>query len=415
METYRELEVNLPEEIVALKSSVHEFARDVMRPNSIKLDRLADPKDTIAPQSPLREVLRAAYGLGYHTASLPERVGGLGLRGLAMHIMLEEMGWGAADLAISIAVTSFPFSSASMSGRQELIDDFVKPFVRNTDASMIGCWAITEPDHGTDQLAVETPQFRDPKIGGQVTARLDGDVYVINGQKSAWVSNGTIATHAALFLNLDSSKGMAGGGIAFVPLDLPGVSKGKPLDKLGQRSLNQGEIFFDQVRLPRRFLLIDSSFYEIAMRRTLTFANSSMAAIFTGLARAAYEQALQYTMQRIQGGKPISQHQLVQRRLFEMFTKVETCRALSRSVMTYNHQGADPSAEHAIAAKTYCTQAAFEVASEAIQLHGGNGLTREYPVEKLFRDARASMIEDGCNYALSVIGAQHILAKMVAK
>jgi alkylation response protein AidB-like acyl-CoA dehydrogenase len=412
VETYRELEVEIPEELLALKSAVHQFARDVMRPNGRKLDRFHDPKDTIAPDSPLREVLRAAYGLGYHTASLPERVGGLGLRGLAMHIMLEEMGWGSADLAISIAVTSFPFSSASMSGKPDLIEEFVKPFVRDTSGSMIGCWAITEPDHGTDQLAVGTSQFKDPKITGQVTARLDGDVYIINGQKSAWVSNGTIATHAALFLNLDSSRGMAGGGIAFVPLNLPGVSKGKPLDKLGQRALNQGEIFFDQVRLPRRLMLIDSTFYEVAMRRTLTFANSAMAAVFTGLARAAYEQALEYTTQRIQGGKPISQHQVVQKRLFEMFTKVETCRALSRAVLAYNHKGKDPSAEHAIAAKTYCTQAAFEVASDALQLHGGNGLTREYQIEKLFRDARASLIEDGCNNALSVIGAQHILSKL---
>ena len=246
METYRELEVDLPEELLALKSAVHQFARDVMRPNSRKLDRFHDPKDTIAPDSPLREVLRAAYGLGYHTASLPERVGGLGLRGLAMHIMLEEMGWGSADLAISIAVTSFPFSSASMSGKPDLIEEFVKPFVRDTSGSVIGCWAITEPDHGTDQLAVGTSQFQDPKISGQVTAHLDGDVYIINGQKSAWVSNGTIATHAALFLNLDSSRGMAGGQA----IDLACVDKALDLPELERmHRLKTGALIRAAVRL----------------------------------------------------------------------------------------------------------------------------------------------------------------------
>src|SRR5208282_6535094 len=132
-------------------------------------------------------------------------------------------------------------------------------------------------------------------------------------------------------------------------LNLPGVSKGKPLNKLGQRALNQGEIYFDNVRIPRSWMLTKSAGYELELERTLTFANSAMAAAFTGVARAAYEEALEYSKQRVQGGQPICEHQLVQKRLFEMFTKVEACRALSRPVTVYNSSSGAPSLQHAIA------------------------------------------------------------------
>ena len=411
MDLYRELNVGLPKDIESVKEGVHRFAKDVLRPAAVKLDRMTDPRDVIALDSPLRSVFKQAYQLGYHVAGLPTEIGGMGLRGLGMHVLIEEMAWGASDLAISLLATSFPFAAAAASGNPELYEKFVKPYIADRDGSLIGCWAITEPQHGSDELVPGTPQFHNPRVTGQVVARADGDSYVINGQKAAWVSNGTIATHAALYLTTEPKAGMAGGGIAFVPLNLPGVSKGKPLNKLGQRALNQGEIFFDNVRIPRKWMLTKSEGYELEVERTLTFANSAMAAAFTGVARAAYEEALDYSKQRVQGGQPICEHQLVQKHLFEMFTKVEACRALSRAVMTYNQTSTTPSLEHAIAAKTFCTQASFEVASDALQVFGGNGLSKEYGIEKLFRDARASLIEDGTNDVLSLAGARHILSR----
>jgi len=410
METYRELSVDLPEEYESLKQSIRQFAKEVLRPAGLALDRVSDPQDVIAADSPLRQVLRTAYRLGYHTVGMPAEFGGLGLRGLGLQIFLEEMGWGSVDLTFSITVAGFPFTLAALSGNQRLIDEYVKPFVDDKDASLIGCWAITEPAHGSDRLALGSERFRDPKVSGQVVARPDGDSYVISGQKAAWVSNGTIATHAATYLTVDPSKGMAGGGVAFIPLDLPGVSKGKPLNKLGQRALNQGEIFFDDVRIPRSYMMVGPEAYELVLSRTLTAANASVGAVLTGVARAAYEEALAYSKQRVQGGTPICEHQLVQKQLFEMFTKIEACRALSRATMVYNEKAANPSLEHAIAVKTFCTQAAFEVASAALQLFGGNGLSKEYMIEKLFRDTRSSLIEDGTNEVLSLAGARRILS-----
>ena len=409
MDLYHELNAEFPKDLQPIKESVHRFAKDVLRPAGEKLDRMDDPRDVIALGSPLRSVLKQAYQLGYHVAGLPTEIGGMGLHGLAMHVLIEEWGWGAVDLAICLLATGFPFSAAAASGDPELFEKFVKPYIADREGSLIGCWAITEPQHGSDQVMLGSAQFHNPRVTGQVVARADGDSYVINGQKAAWVSNGTIASHAAVYLTTEPKAGMAGGGIAFVPLNLLGVSKGKPLNKLGQRALNQGEIYFDNVRIPRKWMLTRADGYELELTRTLTFANSAMAAAFTGVARAAYEEALDYSMQRVQGGQPICEHQLVQKRLSEMFTKVEACRALSRAIMIYNQTSTAPALEYAIAAKTFCTQASFEVASDALQVFGGNGLSKEYRIEKLFRDARASLIEDGTNDVLSLTGARHIL------
>ncbi|HYB92227.1 MAG TPA: acyl-CoA dehydrogenase family protein [Candidatus Binataceae bacterium] len=413
METYLELSTNIPKEYEALRESAHKFAKEVMRPASIELDRMADPRDVIAPDSPLRRVLKRAFELGFHIAALPTQMGGLGLSPLGSHILHEELAWGAVDLSLSIGCAGFPAMTAARSGKPELFETFVKPWLSNRDASFIGCWAITEPNHGSDTLIVGTSDFHNPKVTGQVVARADGDSYVINGQKSSWVSNGTIATHAALFLSVHEARemGMAGGGVAVVPLNLPGVSKGKPLNKLGQRALNQGEIFFDNVRIPRSYMIVGPDQYEEHVHRTLTGANGGMSTSFTGLARAAFECALNYSKERVQGGRPICEHQLVQKHLFEMFTKVEACRSLSRAVAMHNGASPNASLAHAIAAKTFCTQASFEVASDALQVFGGNGLSKEYPIEKLFRDARASLIEDGTNDVLSLAGARQLLLR----
>jgi len=405
----KEFDVSLTREQQALKESVHQFSEQVLRPTAAALDRLHDPQQVLEPASPLWTAFKGAYARGYHAALIPVEYGGLGLQGLSVQLALEGLAWGSADFAGSLTVTGFPFASVATTGQKDLIEELVVPFVADKEARHIGCWAITEPLHGSDQLMPGTLQFHDAKISGQVVARPDGNHYIINGEKSAWVSNGTIATHALTYLTLDSSKGMAGGGVAFIPLDLPGVSKGKPLDKLGQRALNQGSIRFQDVRIPKRYMLVDASRYEAVLEQTLVLGNGAVSAICTGIAQAAYEYALAYTRTRTQGGKPLCEHQLVQKHLFDMFTKVETSRALSRAAMTYNAASPTPALEYAIAAKTYCSQACLEVADSALQLFGGRGLSREYPIEKLFRDARATLLEDGANDILALVGARRIL------
>lgn len=410
MSTYLEVDRTLTPVHRQLKDDVHAFARDVLRPAAAELDRLATPAQVIDRASVLWTTLRTAYGLGFHTALVPRECGGMGLSGLALHIALEELGWGSADFAASLAVTGFPFASVAGTGNRELIDELVKPFVADTSASIVGCWAITDPGHGSDQFMASTPQFYDATIIGDAVARPDGDDYVIRGRKAPWVSNGTISTHGLVHVTLEPSRGLAGSGIAFIPFDAPGVSKEPPLDKLGQRALNQGAMVFDDVRISKRYMLVGPEIYEIVLRQTLSLTNAAMGAIFTGVARAAYEEALAYCKTRIQGGKPLAEHQLVQKHLFDMFVKVQTCRHLSRAAFVYNETAQPPALEHSVAAKVYCTQAAYEVTDTAVQLFGGRGMVRGSLVEKLYRDARASLVEDGCNDVLSLVGAREILA-----
>jgi alkylation response protein AidB-like acyl-CoA dehydrogenase len=410
---YTDLNKTLTDDQQLLKEQVHEFAAQVMRPASIALDKMT-PEETIAEGSPMWGAIRTAYDSGYHLRNFPERLGGAGLGPLESHIVNEEFGWGSAGLAIALSVTSLPFSFAAIrADDKRIMEEVVMPFVEDKQGRYVGCWAITEPGHGSDTLMPGTKYFTDPSITYGLNAVLDGDEYVLNGQKSAWVSNGTIATHALAFLGVDKSKGMAGGGIALVPLNLPGVSRGAPLNKIGQRALNQGEIFFDNVRIPKNYMLVPPEMYTYGIDAVLAGANAYMGSTFTGLARAAFEEGLTYAKDRVQGGVPIVEHQLVQKKIFDMFVKVETARQLSRATVLYNNRQQPPGTLYSISSKVYCTQAAFDVASDALQLHGGYGLTKEFLIEMLFRDARASMIEDGSNDILSLTAARRIIDQYV--
>ncbi|HSF47581.1 MAG TPA: acyl-CoA dehydrogenase [Burkholderiales bacterium] len=239
----------------------------------------------------------------------------------------------------------------------------------------------------------------------------DGDEYVIDGKESSWVSNAAIASHMVASLTLISDRNVAGPAIAFIPLDLPGVSKEQPLDMLGQRGMAQAAVQFKDVRVPRRYVLIEYVQYEAELVKTLAFINAAMGAIFTGVARAAFEAAVEHVREREQGGKRLIDHQLVQKRLFEMYTAVETCRALSRAAMLYD-EAIGPLMERAIAAKTHCTRAAFEVADSAMTLAGAQALTRGHFLGKLFRDARASLMECGSNDVLALLAARQLAARL---
>jgi alkylation response protein AidB-like acyl-CoA dehydrogenase len=155
-------------------------------------------------------------------------------------------------------------------------------------------------------------------------------------------------------------------------------------------------------------MVIGSDAYGFILETVLTLANAGMGTIFVGVARAALEHALAYAKERVQGGVPIFQHQSVKARLFKMFAQVEAARSLARRVVVYNAMNQPGLVQYSIASKVFSTSTAFEAASSALQIYGGNGLSREYPVEKLLRDARASMIEDGCNDILSLVGAEKL-------
>jgi alkylation response protein AidB-like acyl-CoA dehydrogenase len=317
-------------------------------------------------------------------------------------MFMEELSAASVGLALITLVDCFPALLAAQSGRKDLIEEFTIPFVEDKKAERMGCWCATEPDIGSDLVLTTEENYSNPDIQFKTMAVREGDKYYVNGQKAAWVTNAPAANTAVFYCCTDPGKGMIGSSGFLIPLDIKGVKKGPALDKIGQRDLPQGEVFFDNAEVSEKYLISKPEMFREVFSQTLALGNTVVATAFTGLARGAFEEALTYAKARVQGGKVICRHQLIQKKLFDMFMKVEAARAISRSVMIYNLSNPVPRLEHAAAAKVFCTEAALWVASEAVQIFGGNGLTREYPVEKFFRDARASLIEDGTNETLSL-------------
>ena len=398
----RGLEADLTEEEQAIQEVAHRFAAEVMRPVGEKLDKMT-PEEVVADGSPLFDYLAKVQESGIlDLAALAEMDDYQKSR--IFPIIFEEFGWGDSGLAIATLASSIPAFAAHGTGDAEIIEKF---------GGVPGCWLATQPDRGSDLVDMDGTEVHPgaTQSKGNLSARIEGDEVVITGQSSAWVSFAPLAQTALAYLPCDYGDGLYhsnGRGLnhiaIFIPLDLPGVSRGKPLDKLGQRSLPQGEIFFDEVRVPKKYCLATEDASLTSFVGTLTFANMEMAATFTGVARAAFDHALAYVHERKQGGVPIIEHQSVQLRTFNLWQKVEAARALTHRVFDYNYSKNGPHLMASVTSKTYVTDTAFDVASEALQLFGGNGLTREYPIEKIMRDARASMIEDGENNILKLKG-----------
>ena len=389
----------LSEEEAAIQAGVHRFARDVLRPLGAELDRMS-AEEAIAPGSPYYSVFSEFAKLGLDPAMLAELPPEMAIR--IESLIGEELGWGDAGLAVSLAVAGFPVQMAAAVGNQELVD---------LCTGRIGCWMITQPDKGSDVQVLDMAREWTPgQLGnkGNVWGKIQGEEIVINGQCSAWVSNGVVAQVTVGYISAEYDDGFHGkdglphGMALIIPLDLPGVSKGKPLDKIGQRPLPQGEIYFDNVRVPKRFALALKDEYYGNMASVWSYAGTHMSQVFTGLARAAFELALQFCHERKQGGKALIDHQLTRYRLGDMLRRVEIARSVARRSLAYARLSPKSHPYVTASAKVTVTQEAMKVADEAFQLFGGSGTSREYPIEKLFRDARAALIEDGENYVLTM-------------
>ena len=392
-------ETPLSEEEQAIQHSVHQFAKDVLRPLGRELDAMT-AEQVVAPGSPYYSLFSEAAKLGLDSDLLKEMPPEMAVRVESM--IGEEMGWGDAGLAVSLTVTQFPLEMAKVIGNQELID---------LSSNRIGCWMITHPDKGSDitglRMERELP-FGTQGNKGNMLAKVGKDEIVINGQCSAWVSNGAVAQVALAYLGADYGDGYFGAdgvphGVAcIIPLDLPGVSKGKPLEKIGQRALPQGEIYFDNVRIPKRFAVALKDEYYGNMASAWSFAGTHMGQMFTGVARAAFEMALAYCHERKQGNQLLINHQLTRYRIGEMMRRVEMCRSVARRSLAYARLSPQGHPWATASAKVTVTEEAEKVVMEAFRLFGGNGTTLEYPIEKLVRDVRAALIEDGENTILTM-------------
>ncbi|WP_432261755.1 acyl-CoA dehydrogenase family protein [Cupriavidus sp. TMH.W2] len=393
-------ETPLSEEENAIQQTVHRFARDVLRPIGRELDRMT-PEEVIAPGSPYWAAMTESAKLGLDPQLIAQFPPEVAVR--IESLIGEELGWGESGLAVSLGAATMPLTMAQSLGNQELIE---------MCAGKVGCWMNTQPDRGSDAAILyrEEVSAGGKQPVGNVTAKVGADEIVINGQSSAWVSNGSVAQVALAYMAADYGDGFHGSGEhgAFtngigliLPLDLPGISRGKPLDKIGQRALPQGEIYFDNVRVPKRFAIALKDDYLGNLASTWSFAGTHMCQVFVGVARAAFELALGYCHTRKQGGALLMDHQMTHLRVGEMLRRLEMARAIARRSLAFARLSPQSHPYATAQAKVSVTEEAMKIAHEAFQLFGGNGTTREYPIEKIFRDVRSALIEDGENYVLT--------------
>ena len=393
----------LPEEVEKIRDMTREFARQEVRPACIELDRIADPEDAYSSDT-MRRLLSLAYEIGFHKMNLPKEVGGLGAPPMTGIVVQEELAAGDGGFASHLLVAPMIAARAAMGQDQHpFYKEYLEAFVNDTKGEHSGAWAITEPEHGSDLF-----EFGKPDIHMEATAVKDGDSYVVNGHKSAFVSNGWMADGFLLMVSLDPSQGMEGTVTFAIPADLPGITRGKPLNKLGLRVLNQSEVFFDDVRIPPEFMVLGPGpMYKMMIERIVTGGNTAVGTIAVGVARAAYEEGLAYAKERVQGGRVIFEHETIKLKLFNAFRQIEAARALLWKASWLGNIG-QPSLPTAMAARTVACDAAMRVTSDMVQVFGGYGISKEHPVEKFYRDAKLLEIMDGTTEVVSLKAAEQL-------
>jgi alkylation response protein AidB-like acyl-CoA dehydrogenase len=413
----RETIEELPEEIESIRKQVHELSEKEVRPASIKLDRM-DPADIAKEDSPYMDVFRKMCKLGYHRALIPEEHGGLELPPLACYIILEEIGWGSLGIATGLGVDWVALVSTSLvarlTGSDVLVDEIIHPWVKDEGGKYHGCWPVTEPLHGSDWLLAPAHERPEEYGKGQVIAEKEGDEFVLNGPKALWPSAGATATHGLVHVVFPPEADMGRAGVCIVPLNQDGVTKGVPPDRLGFRDDPQAEVVFENVRIPEEYMFVQRDLYPIFVRALLSATSQGMNAFATGLTRAAFEEALNYAIEREQGGKRLVDLPTIRIKLHDMFEKWQASRIYGRKLADivwgniYKVQ-LDMPFPAAVTAQTLAKRNAFDVANTALEIHGAYGNTKEFLVEKLFRDARALLIEDGTPEVLGLAAINDFL------
>jgi len=391
------IDFELTESQEQIVGTANEFGRDVMGPAEIALDRISDPRE-VFESNLFWDVMGQAYRLGFHKMAIPEAFGGLGLDPQTTGLVWEALArWGAGFAASLIPAAIVPqLISFLAPDNKELVDRYVIPFCADDRASLVTGWCSSEPEIGSDGK-----NYYDPKVRHHTAAvRKDGR-YSITGTKSGFVSNGSIARVMIVFACVDPSLGIRGSGTFVVPGDAPGVSRGKPLDKIGLRVLNQSEVFFDGVEIPENHQIFPpGDDYPNLHHAIVTVGNLGVGYLAVGLMRAAFEDALAHARTRVQWGKPIAEHQLIAEKLFKCFQAIESARAFLWKGSWLSKRSFPGDLKTSLAAKVYATEQAVFHTSEMVQVFGGYGISKEYRVEKYARDAKLLRIMDGTNETL---------------
>ncbi len=379
------MDFDLTEEQQMLKANVRNFLEKEIVPVVDEHERKGPlAKETAAA------FIRQLIPFGYVVGFLPEQYGGSQLEYKTNGILIEELARAWASLAgVVFLTTGFCWLLAEAGPPQ--LKERLLPLAASGD--FIGCLAITEPNAGSDVASIET------------TAVLDGDEYIINGKKT-WISNGSIADAAFVLATTDKSQGPLAMSFLLVERDVSPFAV-RELHKLGVRAFPTAELSFSDCRVPRGNLVDPGSGYQ----RTMLFfdvSRATVAAISTGIAQAAIDASIKYAKERKQFGRPIGSFQMIQEMIVDMIAETEAGRLLAFRALDLLDKGERCRWQSSLA-KAYATEAAVRTTSKAIQIHGAVGLSDEYPVERYFRDARASSISDGTTQIQKLIVGREAL------
>lgn len=371
-------------EQLALQKMARDFARQEISPLALKMDEEEE-------MEPLLIKRLAEYGL--QSLNTPVEYGGSGLDAVGICIVLEELAKGCASVAVTSAATALAAYPLLLAGTDEQKKRFLPPI---GEGGGLASFCLTEADAGSDAASISS------------TAVRYGREYVINGTK-AFVSNGGNAEFYLVFASTDRSKKAKGISAFVVPRDTPGLKLGKRLRKMGIRAADTREIIFEEVRVPVNNLVGREGQGFVLAMETLDLARPGVGAMSIGIAQAAFDTALNYAKERQQFGKPIGDFQTVQNMLADMAMKVEAGRHLVFQAACKLEEGL-PFTKEAAMAKAFASDVAMDVTTQAVQVLGGYGYIRDYPVEKYMRDAKIMQIFEGTNQIQRLVVAKQLLA-----
>jgi butyryl-CoA dehydrogenase len=378
------MNLELNEDQLLLQRTVRDFAQSEVKPRARELDETGHfPRDLFAK----------AAELGLTGVAIPESEGGSGMDHVSYTIVIEEISRVCASTGVILSVqNSLYCDPIHRFGAPEQKKKFLEPFARG---EKIGCYGLTEPQAGSNAAALQTKAVR------------KGDRYVINGTK-AWITNGGAADAVIAYVNTQPEKGEKGITALVVEKGTPGFAVGKEEKKLGIHATACTELVFTDCEVPvANRIGEEGEGYKVALS-TLDGGRIGIAAQATGIAQGAFDAALSYAQQRQAFGHPISDFQAIQFMLADMSTEIEAARLLVRRAACKQDSGARFSMEASIA-KLFASEMSTRVAHKAIQIHGGNGYSQEYPVERAYRDSRITEIYEGTSEIQRLVIASWVL------
>jgi acyl-CoA dehydrogenase len=374
---------SLTEEQQALQEMAREFAEKEMKPNAAKYDKGDEFSE---------DVMKKAFEVGFLTCTVPSECGGGGMSDLDTVIISEELAAGCAGMYTTMMVNALAYTPIILFGTDEQKKKFLTP---HTEKMSFASFCLTEREAGSDAGSMKT---RAKKVGKE---------FIINGSK-CFISNGGIASLYVVFANSNPEKGMRGLSAFIVPRETPGVIIGKEEDKMGQRASNTVELTFEDLKIPEENLLAKEGIGFIIAMKTLDKTRAPVGAAGVGVARAALEYAVEYAKNRRQFGKPIALFQNTSFKIAQMAMEINAARHLVWHAAWLMDEGV-PCGKESAMAKAFGSDVAMKVTTECVQILGGYGYMKDYPVEKLMRDAKLLQIYEGTNEIQRLVISREII------